>query len=57
MIEDLQSFKTIHDKLPGEMDNMMKTLQEMKNGSEPDKEADYWKEKKMIDKNIVSLKT
>ena len=54
---EMECFKNLHDKMPGEMENMMKTLQEMKNGSEPDKEADYWKEKKMIDKNIVSLKT
>ena len=53
MTEDLQSLKTIHEKLPGEMDNMIKTLKEMKNGSEPDATADYWKEKKNIDRNLV----
>ena len=53
----MQSFKVLHDKLPGEMDNMMKTLQEMKNGSEPNDTADYWEERKKIDRSTVNLKT
>ena len=41
--------------MPGEMENMMKTLQEMKNGSEPNDTADYWEEKKKIERNNSSL--
>jgi len=52
----MQSFKVLHDKLPGEMDNMMKTLVEMKNGSEPNDTADYWEERKKIDRSTVNLK-
>ena len=36
---------------------MLKTLQEMKIGSEPDESADYWEERKKIDKWTTSLNT
>ena len=35
---------------------MLKTLQEMKNGSEPDESADYWEERKTIDQQLTALK-
>ena len=57
MVEDMKSFKVLNDSLPGEMDGMMKTLQEMKNGSEPNDTADYWEERKKIDRSTVNLKT
>ena len=34
---------------------MLKTLNEMKIGSEPDESADYWEERAAIDKNIAAL--
>ena len=35
---------------------MQETLNEMKNGSEPDENADYWEEKKSIEDHLVDLK-
>ena len=35
---------------------MLKTLNEMKIGSEPDESADYWEERKTIDQQITALK-
>jgi len=35
---------------------MLKTLAEMKAGSEPDESADYWEERKTIDQQITALK-
>lgn len=35
---------------------MLKALQEMKIGSEPDESADYWEERKSIDQHINALK-
>ena len=53
--EDMENFKQINDKLPVEMENMMNTLKEMKNGSEPNDSADYWEERKNIDRNTKDL--
>lgn len=36
---------------------MMKTLQEMKTGAEPDESADYWEERKKIDQWTSDLHT
>ena len=52
---EMECFKNLHDKMPGDIENMLKTLQEMKNGSEPNDDADYWDKKKMIDRNKLSL--
>lgn len=35
---------------------MQETLNEMKNGSEPDENADYWEEKKNIEEHLADLK-
>tara|TARA_B100000780_G_scaffold247375_1_gene192297 strand:- start:615 stop:731 length:117 start_codon:yes stop_codon:yes gene_type:complete len=35
---------------------MVKTLQEMKSGSEPDESADYWEERKTIEQHLIALK-
>lgn len=35
---------------------MQETLNEMKNGSEPDETADYWEEKKNIEDHLGDLK-
>lgn len=35
---------------------MLKTLQEMKIGAEPDESADYWEERKTIDQHMAALK-
>ena len=52
---EMECFKNLHDKMPGDIENMMKTLQEMKNGSEPNDTADYWEEKKKIEKHTLGL--
>ena len=54
--EDMKNFKGLLDTVPAQIDNMMQTLQEMKNGSEPDESADYWEERKKIDQNMSGLK-
>ena len=52
MHDDLESFLGVLDKTPKQIDQMLKTLQEMKIGSEPDESADYWEERKTIDQHI-----
>jgi len=54
--EAMKGFDGLADKLPREMDLMMQTLQEMKNGAEPDDTADYWEERKKIDQNMTDVK-
>ena len=54
--EDMRSFKALLDAVPAQIDNMLQTLQEMKNGSEPDESADYWEERRKIDQNTSDLK-
>lgn len=44
------------DKTPKQIDMMMKTLSEMKIGSEPDESADYWEERKTVEQQINVLK-
>jgi hypothetical protein len=41
--------------LPKQADSILLILQQMKIGSEPDREADYWEEKKFIDKEIAAI--
>lgn len=50
MTDDFDSFAGVLDKTPKQIDMMLRTLQEMKIGSEPDESADYWEERKTIDK-------
>ena len=52
----MRNFKAVLDAVPAQIDNMLQTLSEMKNGSEPDESADYWEERKKIDQNTGDLK-
>lgn len=45
MQDDLDNFHAVLDKVPKQIDMMLKTLSEMKIGSEPDESADYWEER------------
>lgn len=53
--EDMDSFKSLNDTLPGQMDQILQTLREEKNGSSPDDTADYWEERHKIDRNTVEV--
>lgn len=55
MMDDFDSFVGVLDKTPKQIDMMLKTLQEMKIGSEPDESADYWEERKTIAQQIQDL--
>ena len=44
------------DQTPKQIDSMLKALQEMKTGAEPDESADYWEERRTIDQHITALK-
>jgi len=52
----MRNFKALLDAVPSQIDGMLETLQEMKNGSEPDDTADYWEERKKINQNTSDLK-
>ena len=52
----MNNFREINNNLNGDMDNVEKTLKEMKIGSGPDDNADYWEEKEKIDRFISDLK-
>ena len=41
--------------MPPYVESILKTLKEMKIGSEPDENADYWEERGRIDQWIVDL--
>jgi hypothetical protein len=41
--------------LPDQLNKTLLILKEMKNGSEPDEHADYWEEKRQIDKHIRDI--
>lgn len=56
MQDDFDSFQGVLDKTPKQIDQMLKTLQEMKIGAEPDESADYWEERKTIDQHMAALK-
>lgn len=47
----MDGFKNLNDTLPGQMDLILQTLREEKNGSMPDDTADYWEERKKIDRD------
>ena len=47
--------KNLLDTLPSQVDLILSILKQMKIGSEPDREADYWEEKKFIDKEIAAI--
>ena len=53
--ENLKRGKENLDKLPNQIDNMIKTNEEMKIGSSPDDTADYWEERKTIGRHIDEL--
>lgn len=53
----MRNFKGLLDTVPAQIENMLRTLEEMKNGSEPDESADYWEEKKKIEKWTAALIT
>jgi len=55
MKDDLASLKDLLNKLPEQIKKLLETLQEMKKGSVPDESADYWEERKDIDKWIDIL--
>lgn len=52
----MRNFKALLDSVPAQIETMLQTLQEMKNGSEPDESADYWEERRKIDQNTSDLK-
>jgi hypothetical protein len=56
MQDDLDSFQGVLDKTPKQIEQMLKTLAEMKIGAEPDESADYWEERKTIEQHINALK-
>ena len=43
------------ETLPDQIEKMLLTNNEMKNGSEPDNTADYWEERTKITSNITNL--
>jgi len=55
MKDDVGNTKELLRSLPGRIADIEKALQEMKTGSLPDDTADYWEEKKDIEKWIASL--
>ena len=54
--DELKQFKDVLDQLPEKLALMQETLNQMKNGSEPDENADYWEEKKNIEDHLADLK-
>ena len=52
----MDSLQGVLDKTPKQIEQLLKTLGEMKIGSEPDESADYWEERKTIDQQIAALK-
>lgn len=56
MKDNLAKMKDALKSLPGKIANAMKTCLEMKAGSTPDESADYWEERKNIEKWIDNLK-
>lgn len=56
MKDDLANLKDIIRKLPETIAKLLETLEEMKKGSVPDETADYWEERKDIDRWIENLK-
>ena len=56
MKDNLGKIKDILKSLPAKIEAALKTCEEMKTGSLPDESADYWEERKNIDKWIASLK-
>jgi predicted CopG family antitoxin len=55
MKDDLASLKDVLRKLPEQIAKLLETLMEMKKGSVPDESADYWEERKDIDRWIAAL--
>ena len=56
MKDNLGKIKDILKTLPAKIAAALKTCEEMKTGSLPDESADYWEERKNIDKWIANLK-
>jgi chromosome segregation ATPase len=57
MQDDFDSFQGVIEKTPKQIEMMLKTLNEMQIGAEPDESADYWEERKTIEAQIKALKT
>jgi predicted nuclease with TOPRIM domain len=55
MKDDLGNLKELLRKLPEQIQKLLETLNEMKKGSTPDESADYWEERKDIEKWIDVL--
>ena len=53
--EDTSNLKDLLSKLPEQIAAMLKTLDEMEKGSTLDETADYWEERKDIEKWIEGL--
>jgi len=56
MKDNLAKIKEILKNLPARIAAAMKACHEMKTGSLPDEKADYWEERKNIEKWIGHLK-
>jgi uncharacterized coiled-coil DUF342 family protein len=54
--EGLKKSREVLDKYPNLIDLMIATNDEMKIGAVPDETADYWEERKTIDRHLGSLK-
>lgn len=52
---DLSDIKAVLEDLPQKIKDMLKTLKEMKIGSEPDDTADYWEEREAIATHTKNL--
>jgi len=55
MKDDLSNIKEVLAKIPELIEKLLETLNEMKKGSVPDESADYWEERKDIDRWIDIL--
>ena len=52
---NIAKIRALIQTLPNQIDKMLLTNTEMKNGSEPDDTADYWEERTAIASNITNL--
>jgi chromosome segregation ATPase len=55
MKEDLGNLRDLLSKLPGTINALVEILNQMKQGSLPDKSADYWEEREDIEKWLANL--
>ena len=52
---DFGTLSKLNSSLPEQLNQLLQTLKEMKIGAEPDDGADYWEEKKNIERHIKAL--